>query len=431
MDSTTNQFADAAAGASSANTAPLPAMLADALIGAGAGGGDGDPSAALQRLAALGDRMAAVRRLLVASISGESQPLSSSDIQSVSSEISSAAHLVVLNAASLLSSSLPFPAPSAPPAPPAPIQELPAAASTADVLPQEATKGYDVVELDADELLAEHVHFCNICGKGFRRDANLRMHMRAHGDRFKTLDALSRPGQAKPADGRDVRFSCPFTGCNRNRAHRRFRPLKSAVCARNHFRRSHCPKLYACERCGGKKRFAVLADLRGHLRHCDQGVKPVTMVIMPVEIKKEHQVLMVHKNTSFKKKGKGKKKGNFKKNGKIVAAQEKKPKFGPKPETECFYCKGTGHWKRKCPKYLADKKDGKVNQIKNRTRVVEIKKEHPVLMVNKTTSFKKKGKGKKKGNFKKNGKQVAAQEKKPKSGPKPETECFYCKGTGH
>ena len=61
---------------------------------------------------------------------------------------------------------------------------------------------------------------------------------------------------------------------------------------------------------------------------------------------------------------------------------------------------------------------------------VEIKKEHQVLMVNKTTSFKKKGKGKK-GNFKKNGKQVTAQVKKPKSGPKPETECFYCKGTGH
>ena len=55
---------------------------------------------------------------------------------------------------------------------------------------------------------------------------------------------------------------------------------------------------------------------------------------------------------------------------------------------------------------------------------VEIKKEYQVLMVNKTTSFKKKGKGKKKGNFKKNIKQVASQEKKPKSGPKPETECF-------
>ncbi|EMS58190.1 Caffeine synthase 1 [Triticum urartu] len=61
---------------------------------------------------------------------------------------------------------------------------------------------------------------------------------------------------------------------------------------------------------------------------------------------------------------------------------------------------------------------------------VEIKKEHQVLMVNKTSSFKKKGKGKK-GNFKKNGKQVAAQVKKPKSGPKPETECFYYRWTGH
>ena len=41
---------------------------------------------------------------------------------------------------------------------------------------------------------------------------------------------------------------------------------------------------------------------------------------------------------------------------------------------------------------------------------VEIKKEHQVMMVNKTTSFKKRAKGKK-GNFKKNGKQVASQVK--------------------
>ena len=76
-----------------------------------------------------------------------------------------------------------------------------------------------------------------------------------------------------------------------------------------------------------------------------------------VEIKKEHQVLMVNKTTSFKKKGK---KGNFKKNSKQVATPGKKPKSGPKPEAECFYCKGTGHWKHK---YLADKKDGKVKGI--------------------------------------------------------------------
>ena len=80
-----------------------------------------------------------------------------------------------------------------------------------------------------------------------------------------------------------------------------------------------------------------------------------------VEIKKEHQVLMVNKTTSFKKKGKAKK-GNFKKNRKQVATPGKLPSAGPKPETECFYYKGTGDWKRNCPKYLADKKDGKVNK---------------------------------------------------------------------
>ena len=82
-----------------------------------------------------------------------------------------------------------------------------------------------------------------------------------------------------------------------------------------------------------------------------------------VDIKKEHQVLMVNKTTGFKKRGKEKKKGNFKRNGKQVAAQVKKPKYGPKPETESFYCKGTGHQKRNFPKYLADKKDLKVKGI--------------------------------------------------------------------
>ena len=70
---------------------------------------------------------------------------------------------------------------------------------------------------------------------------------------------------------------------------------------------------------------------------------------------------MVDKTTSFKKRGR-RKKGNFKKNSKQVAAQVKKPKSGPKPETKCFYCKGTGHLKQNCPKYLADKKVDKVNK---------------------------------------------------------------------
>lgn len=64
-----------------------------------------------------------------------------------------------------------------------------------------------------------------------------------------------------------------------------------------------------------------------------------------VEIKKEHQVLMVNKTTSFKK-GKGKK--NLEKDDKGVAmpgksVAKKKPKNGPKPGTQCFYCKGNGN----------------------------------------------------------------------------------------
>ena len=57
------------------------------------------------------------------------------------------------------------------------------------------------------------------------------------------------------------------------------------------------------------------------------------LMVAEVEIKKEHQVLMVNKTTSFKKKGTGKQ-GNFKKNGKQVFTPGKKPKAGPKLETE-------------------------------------------------------------------------------------------------
>ncbi|KAK1602914.1 hypothetical protein QYE76_008345, partial [Lolium multiflorum] len=79
-----------------------------------------------------------------------------------------------------------------------------------------------------------------------------------------------------------------------------------------------------------------------------------------IEIKKEHQVLMVNKTTSFKKQGKSK--GKNKKSGK-KAAPPVKPKTGPKPDAEC-YCKEKGHWKRNCSKYLADLKSGLVKKKK-------------------------------------------------------------------
>ena len=70
---------------------------------------------------------------------------------------------------------------------------------------------------------------------------------------------------------------------------------------------------------------------------------------------------MINKTTSFKKRAKGKK-GNFNQNDKQVVTPTENPKAGPKPEAECFYCKGNGHWKWKCPEYLVNKQDGKVNK---------------------------------------------------------------------
>src|SRR4051812_19851019 len=81
-----------------------------------------------------------------------------------------------------------------------------------------------------------------------------------------------------------------------------------------------------------------------------------------VEIKKEHQVLMVNKTTKFKKQGKSKKNVNFKKGGNKVTVPAKKTKAGPKPDTEFFYYKGEGHWKRNCPKCLEDFKNSNIKK---------------------------------------------------------------------
>ncbi|KAK1679865.1 hypothetical protein QYE76_040713 [Lolium multiflorum] len=86
-----------------------------------------------------------------------------------------------------------------------------------------------------------------------------------------------------------------------------------------------------------------------------------------IEIKKEHQVLMVNKTTSFKKQGKSK--GKNKKSGKKAATPPVKPKTGPKPDAECYYCKEKGHWKRNCSKYLADLKSGLVKKKKEDTDI--------------------------------------------------------------
>jgi hypothetical protein len=80
-----------------------------------------------------------------------------------------------------------------------------------------------------------------------------------------------------------------------------------------------------------------------------------------VEIKKEHNVLLVNKTMDFKKSGKstkGPKGKKPRKDGKRVVGPPRAPKV--KLGVKCFYCKGDGHWKRNFPKYLEDKKANKI-----------------------------------------------------------------------
>ncbi|GKD56535.1 LRR receptor-like serine/threonine-protein kinase ERECTA, partial [Tanacetum coccineum] len=60
--------------------------------------------------------------------------------------------------------------------------------------------------------------------------------------------------------------------------------------------------------------------------------------------------------------GKGKAaKGKSDRGFKRKVEYEIAPTSDPK-EAVCFYCNTKGHWKRSCPKYLKDLKDGKVEK---------------------------------------------------------------------
>lgn len=261
--------------------------------GGGGGGGSPDPTtAALLNLSGVQSRMDTLHKFLSDSVNTNTV-IGKQGMDMVSSEIASAVHQIIVNGAALLACSQSH---SQSQSPCLDFRNVNLRSGTGsgidpklELIGEEDGGGgddedYEIIELDAVEILAEHIHFCDICGKGFKRDANLRMHMRAHGNQFKTPEALAKPpktcgvetaelvliqGGGKIRE-RKTRFSCPYLGCNRNKKHKKFRALKSAVCVKNHFKRSHCPKMYSCNRCN-KKSFSVMADLKSHLKHCGGG----------------------------------------------------------------------------------------------------------------------------------------------------------------
>ncbi|KAG6604036.1 Zinc finger protein STOP1-like protein, partial [Cucurbita argyrosperma subsp. sororia] len=236
--------------------------------------GNGGPLVPLQNLSKIRSRMDAVQIFLSDNIDREVR-ISNRQMDAVSSEIATAIQQIIVNGAALLTcareetpSTLDLTALTTL-THPNPVAEK--SMAELKVEGDEFEPDREIVELDAMELLAEHIHFCEICGKGFKRDANLRMHMRAHGNQFKTPEALAKPLDIVGANGRakQSRFSCPYDGCPRNKMHKKFRALKSLICVKNHFKRSHCPKMFSCNRCN-KKSFSVMADLKSHLKHCGE-----------------------------------------------------------------------------------------------------------------------------------------------------------------
>lgn len=239
--------------------------------------GGADPTVPLLNLSSVHNRMDVLQKFLSDSINSNTL-ISKDRMDMVSAEISSAIQQIIVNGAALLACAETANL-SGGEVRPANFQSGSAGMTgsedkvldtKSELIEDEDGDDCEIIELDSVELLAEHIHFCDICGKGFKRDANLRMHMRAHGNQYKTPEALAKPEKLIESENgiRRTRFSCPFVGCNRNKQHKKFRPLKSVICVKNHFKRSHCPKMHSCDKC--KKNFAVVADLKSHLKHCGE-----------------------------------------------------------------------------------------------------------------------------------------------------------------
>ena len=110
------------------------------------------------------------------------------------------------------------------------------------------------------------------------------------------------------------------------------------------------------------KEEVTLSKLQGLLKTAESGLKGKSVVTTPATTPNSAPVLAIGKGRGKKRKNPSKGTKGKTLDGSSSSGTKKgfvTPSSDPK-EAECFYCHEKAHWKRNCPKYQQDLKDGKV-----------------------------------------------------------------------